>query len=590
MFKPSLQYLLYIAIVGLLAATTAIGCSPTDTRGGTPVGEASQPLGAYASYDSLYSLGEGKSLLDLNKEASRAIVRQDIDGAMSWLRVALARPLSRVAHSDSFEYAVILSNLGYMWLGEKYNPDQAHPLLMQALGMLPGADSAGILTGTVYDNLGQLYLYYHDVPKALDYYRRGFKAATDQALKSRDRKLRELAHTGLNYIFVDMVQTAWLHDFLDDVSGEWQRYSRLSPHHGQLRAYAETIMRASRRYRDGDHATAALMLTRAGDSLGTLPNFRRFDIINTLLAAKVLLDERPGECLSVLEREEDKILGSQFWDLIDHYYAIRARCYRAIGNTAQAEKYEFSALKLRDSLFNAQKYGAMRDNESAWKASQFDASLRQERQAKEAEHRENVRQRQMMLVISTAALIITLLLAYAINRNRQLNAANRELYRKAMAGITPKEGSLTDPDGRATHDPFEGTGKDAEPGEAERPDDYDTLEEIYRSLQQFMEHSSAACDPEFSVTSCSQATGFLRRQISRAINTVGRKNFNTFVAEYRIRWACERLMAPRQKRPTIEAVAEEVGYRSRSHFSKTFKTVTGLTVSDFIKQSEQPHR
>lgn len=36
---------------------------------------------------------------------------------------------------------------------------------------------------------------------------------------------------------------------------------------------------------------------------------------------------------------------------------------------------------------------------------------------------------------------------------------------------------------------------------------------------------------------------------------------------------------------TIETVAEKAGYRSRTHFSKVFKTVTGLTPAQFSKQT-----
>ena len=63
------------------------------------------------------------------------------------------------------------------------------------------------------------------------------------------------------------------------------------------------------------------------------------------------------------------------------------------------------------------------------------------------------------------------------------------------------------------------------------------------------------------------------------------RDFSTALQTFRIREACRRL-SPRSEgfsNYTIEAVAESVGFRSRSNFHSIFKKITGLTPSQYQK-------
>ena len=92
--------------------------------------------------------------------------------------------------------------------------------------------------------------------------------------------------------------------------------------------------------------------------------------------------------------------------------------------------------------------------------------------------------------------------------------------------------------------------------------------------------------PDFTIEEMASHIGMSVKQISKAINGLSGNNFNNFLAEYRIKEA-ERIILSNTgaNRPKLEAVAEMVGYRSRSHFSKVFKDVTGMTPSEFSRQS-----
>jgi len=76
--------------------------------------------------------------------------------------------------------------------------------------------------------------------------------------------------------------------------------------------------------------------------------------------------------------------------------------------------------------------------------------------------------------------------------------------------------------------------------------------------------------------------------VSRVINEVRGCNFNALLSEYRIKEACRRLndMA-HYGNQTIEAIANGVGFRSRSHFSTNFKRLTGLTPTEYQRQARR---
>ncbi|RMF59660.1 MAG: AraC family transcriptional regulator, partial [Calditrichaeota bacterium] len=62
------------------------------------------------------------------------------------------------------------------------------------------------------------------------------------------------------------------------------------------------------------------------------------------------------------------------------------------------------------------------------------------------------------------------------------------------------------------------------------------------------------------------------------------KNFNTFINDYRIKEARHILANDRERRYTIEAVGEAVGFNSANAFYRAFKKFTGVTPSFFISQ------
>ena len=90
----------------------------------------------------------------------------------------------------------------------------------------------------------------------------------------------------------------------------------------------------------------------------------------------------------------------------------------------------------------------------------------------------------------------------------------------------------------------------------------------------------------FSVARLAEAVQSNPKYVSQTVNEEFCCNFNTYLNGFRVREACRRIIADESvRRLTMEAVAAEVGFNSRSTFIAAFKRETGLTPSEYKKQA-----
>ena len=73
--------------------------------------------------------------------------------------------------------------------------------------------------------------------------------------------------------------------------------------------------------------------------------------------------------------------------------------------------------------------------------------------------------------------------------------------------------------------------------------------------------------------------------VSQVINELLRMNFFELLADHRVQEAKKILLADKTKKITIEEVADQVGYNSKSAFNNAFKKITGITPSEFRDNS-----
>ncbi|MBI4646187.1 MAG: AraC family transcriptional regulator [Bacteroidia bacterium] len=75
-----------------------------------------------------------------------------------------------------------------------------------------------------------------------------------------------------------------------------------------------------------------------------------------------------------------------------------------------------------------------------------------------------------------------------------------------------------------------------------------------------------------------------KHYLSQVINEQIKKNFYTFLNEYRVKETQKLLLEPEYENVTIEGIGNLVGFKSKSSFNTAFKKITGMTPSEFQKK------
>jgi AraC-like DNA-binding protein len=114
----------------------------------------------------------------------------------------------------------------------------------------------------------------------------------------------------------------------------------------------------------------------------------------------------------------------------------------------------------------------------------------------------------------------------------------------------------------------------------------DDKQQLLKRIENVIETSDEIYSPDFSVERLAVLTDSKYKYVSQVINEYYDQNFNNFINQYRIKEACKRIDNHGQyANMTIEAIANSVGFRSRSAFFTSFKRITGLTPSEYLRQS-----
>ncbi len=106
-------------------------------------------------------------------------------------------------------------------------------------------------------------------------------------------------------------------------------------------------------------------------------------------------------------------------------------------------------------------------------------------------------------------------------------------------------------------------------------------DEIQNKLELLMDEKKVYRDSLISLARIAKQTGEPAYIVSQVINERMEASFFEWVAKYRVEEAKKLLTDKSRNLLTIEQVAEEVGYNSKSAFNKVFKKITGRTPSEY---------
>jgi AraC-like DNA-binding protein len=97
----------------------------------------------------------------------------------------------------------------------------------------------------------------------------------------------------------------------------------------------------------------------------------------------------------------------------------------------------------------------------------------------------------------------------------------------------------------------------------------------------YVENNKPYLDRDLNIQELSQMTKIPRHYITQILNEKHRKNFFTFINEYRVKEVIERFSDPRYRNYNILSIALDSGFNSKATFNSIFKSMTGFTPSEY---------
>lgn len=114
--------------------------------------------------------------------------------------------------------------------------------------------------------------------------------------------------------------------------------------------------------------------------------------------------------------------------------------------------------------------------------------------------------------------------------------------------------------------------------------DDELIEKIALGLKK-LEHKETFLDPNFKLAFVAKKLNTNTAYLSQYFNQVIQKTFSEYTQELRIQYVLQKLIdAPHFRKYTLQAIAEEVGYKDANTFVRVFKRQTGLSPNYYIEK------
>ena len=588
-----------------------------------------QPKGQESEFGQIYEHFKDQSteqLINLGKAFS---LRNENDSALICFTIAANRYNENLDSKEKGFCSEAYNQLGIIYFLRSNFP-KAYSNFLKALEA--GSEQTSL---HVYGNIAGVYHYYNDFAKTAEF----LDKAYDRCLQNHDfNNLVITWHNILNqYYSADSLPA--LRDRID-------AFAHIDIPSSHLRDYVILENSAMSHILENQPALSIQAFKasiRIADSLWLSERLAVSSLTNIALTFKH--QKEYDSAIAYLKQAESLSLAHP--ELTMDICKLLEECYQQKGDKENAVQYRTKYTDIRDSIFNTQNLGKIKDLQSFFELEKIESQVHALIQEK--------KQRNILLyVVCTALTIISAFVFLLARKNRTLLEANRSLYRKNVEIIEneavqkknrnesesrlkkqaeqienlqkevsryagAKTSKAEAESGRNTdeakeaqvsmentprHDAFPGNNPASSqpigeptamhPAKEEPPAANNTRPKLSQERRQalldnilnVMEKPEDFCSTEFSLEKLAELADSNSKYVSMVINEDLGKNFSNFLNEYRIKEACKRIMDTRNYGQfTYEAIGLSVGFKSRSNFSHTFKKITGLTIKEFKKMS-----
>lgn len=273
------------------------------------------------------------------------------------------------------------------------------------------------------------------------------------------------------------------------------------------------------------------------------------------------------------------------------------RFCQQIGENKLAASLRNQYLILSDSIFDSDSYNKAKNAQIVHEMNKNLVRIKQLNEEYEKKQQQINKQRMSLLILLCGVLVLASFLTVVYFQKRNLHLAYTDLFMRnakllqleetnrvqrkeyqekiaileeklnqtCLSGTAANEKNETDISGKSTL-----TSKIS----------MELRDDILNRINHIMEETDEFCDSDFSLERLASLVDSNSKYVSVIINDVMGKNFRTYVNEYRIKKACNRLLDIEHfGNYTIRAIGESVGYKSYTNFTDIFKRTIGIPPS-----------
>jgi len=241
----------------------------------------------------------------------------------------------------------------------------------------------------------------------------------------------------------------------------------------------------------------------------------------------------------------------------------------------EANAFLHKLLVIKDSIYTDEQKMKIAELESRFSIRQKEQEITMLQQEKEIQLLEIDSKKKAIRFLIAGMMLLVVFSALLFWLFRKAKLANRQLIKKNLQLMQVEQ---RDPSQR-------------EEQESQRPESDKYIEAkkagLVNEFEYLMLHKKLYKEPGMTLESMAEILNSNRTYLSGMINSHYRTTFSTLINRYRIGEARHLLIDPEYKLYTIEAIAKEVGFSSKSSFNEAFKRETGLTPSYFQRNAKR---
>lgn len=452
------------------------------------------------------------------------------------------------------------------------------------------------LLSDIFGNIGNIYAASEDYNSAINFYRKAYTLST----RSKDYELRAMLINNLfaaNYLNGEMDSAYYYCGLYEKIPDDKRRS----------------------RYKYDIHLNKGMLSESMGKSDSAVYYYKKAADWAVKDRLSILCEGAAYSCLAK-HYEKTGRLDSAIYYLHAAEALVRksgadrtlvevlrdlARVYDKNHNRKMSLEYKSSYLNLADSISFQEEFNKLKN-------SQMQYELDLNANTISGLNAEKALQRQWLLMACVALIIFGLLTFALIRQKNKLKRVCAELYERNdrqlndelqyKSRIKDLESSLSE---AIAYSLKRNKTKNEEADTLEEDSEDDSLSgnvkklvsseeqrnRMVKDILNIMENTDDFCNPDFSLEKLAASIGANPRYVSEVLNDECKKNFRTFLNEYRIKKAMLRLSdTENYGHLTIKAISESVGYKSQGTFITVFTKFTGLKPSLYQKLALEKER